>query len=117
MIAGRRPPSWLVVILLLAYGGWFAYEMVTNPRPAFGDFWGTLWGRLVLGDLYVGLVLICAWIISRETNRLKAAAWCLGVLVLGNVATALYLLISCREGAAARVQTNLEPPTDAPRSA
>ena len=50
------------------------------------------WGKTVLVDVYVGLVLFCAWIFARERSPLVATVWTVGILVAGNLATSCYVL-------------------------
>lgn len=64
----------------------------------FGDegsaIWALWWGKVTLIDLYVGLVLFGAWVFVRERRPLAVALWWLGLVVLGNLAAALYLVIA-----------------------
>ena len=64
----------------------------------FGDegsaIWVLWWGKVTLIDLYVGLVLFGAWVFVRERRPLAVALWWLGLVVLGNLAAALYLGIA-----------------------
>jgi hypothetical protein len=63
-----------------------------------GDFAGEgseivalAWGKVTLVDLYVGLAIFGAWVAVRERRILRVAAWWLALIVLGNLAAALYL--------------------------
>jgi len=62
----------------------------------FGDegstIWALWWGKVTLIDLYVGLVFFGAWLFTRERRPLAVALWWLGLVVLGNLAAALYLV-------------------------
>ena len=62
----------------------------------FGDEGGMIldlaWGRVTLIDLYVGLVLFGGWIVLRERGPI-ALAWLAGLVVLGNLAAAVYAFI------------------------
>lgn len=53
------------------------------------------WGRVSLVDLYVGFALAGVLIASREPAR-RAIPWILAVLLLGNLATSLYVLLALR---------------------
>ena len=50
------------------------------------------WGIVSLVDLYVGFALFSAWVVYREPSRPAAAGWVLVIMVLGNLATAAYVL-------------------------
>lgn len=64
-----------------------------------GDFgeegsaiWSLAWGKVTLIDLYVGLVLFAAWVALREKEPVVVGVWWLALIVLGNLAAAVYLL-------------------------
>ncbi|HUF16219.1 MAG TPA: DUF1475 family protein [Acidimicrobiia bacterium] len=64
-----------------------------------GDFfeegssiWSLTWGRVTLVDLYVGLIFFAAWIAQREKSPVVVAVWRLALVVLGNLAAAVYLV-------------------------
>ncbi len=63
----------------------------------FGDEGGVLldlaWGRVTLIDLYVGLVLFGGWILLRERSA-RAIPWLVALIVLGNLAAAVYALLA-----------------------
>jgi len=50
------------------------------------------WGLVTLLDLSVGLLVIAAWIAVLEPRGAYAAAWIIGLLLLGNVITLVFLL-------------------------
>lgn len=52
------------------------------------------WGRMSLVDIYTGLLLFCCWIGWREQNKYVAIFWMLMLLVLGNLASCLYVLMA-----------------------
>ena len=51
------------------------------------------WGRVSLVDLYLGLVLFGGWIVIRERSA-RALPWLAALLVLGNLAAAVYAFIA-----------------------
>ena len=51
------------------------------------------WGIVSLVDLYGGFILICVWIIYKESFP-TAIIWSFFVLILGNLATAIYVIYS-----------------------
>lgn len=50
------------------------------------------WGRLTLIDLYIGVGLFSIYVIWRERSAGAAALWIASFLVMGNLATAAYLV-------------------------
>ncbi len=50
------------------------------------------WGMVTLLDLGVGLVFVAAWIAVMEPRPWYAAVWIIGLLLLGNVVTLVFLL-------------------------
>ncbi len=56
------------------------------------DIIALAWGRVTLIDLYVGVALFAAFVVWRERRLFVAIAWIVSFVVLGNLATAAYLL-------------------------
>lgn len=54
----------------------------------------TLWGVTTLVDLYLGLIAVAGWIAFRERNVPRTLAWFIGLCLLGNLVTLVYLLIA-----------------------
>ena len=51
------------------------------------------WGIVSLVDLYGGFILVCFWIIYKE-SLYTAIVWSFFVLILGNLTTAIYVIYS-----------------------
>lgn len=51
----------------------------------------TWWGVTTMVDLYAGLAVVAAWIAYRERSVARTAMWVLGLLLLGNLTTLVYL--------------------------
>ncbi len=72
-----------VLIRALNYGyGWTQFTAIASIP----------WGQVLVADLYVGLMLFGAWIGWREGAGMVAGGWILALLLLGNVASCLYLV-------------------------
>lgn len=54
----------------------------------------TLWGVTTLVDLYLGLIAVAGWIAFRERSVPRTLAWFIGLCLLGNLVTLVYLLIA-----------------------
>jgi vacuolar-type H+-ATPase subunit I/STV1 len=66
-----------------------------------GDFSGEggqildlIWGRVTLIDLYVGVAIFGVFMFWRERSVGISVAWLVAFVVLGNLATALYVLLA-----------------------
>jgi Protein of unknown function (DUF1475) len=55
------------------------------------------WFVATLADAYFGFLWFWAWIACKETSNLARGAWLLGVLALGNIAMAGYMLLQLRK--------------------
>lgn len=61
---------------------------------------GDPWFQVTVIDLYAGIAIFYAWVFARESSWLQRVGWLFLFLFLGNMATAIYLLIHCRSLAA-----------------
>lgn len=66
-----------------------------------GDFTGEggqildlVWGRVTLVDLYAGIAIFGVFVVWRERSVRVSVAWLVAFVVLGNLATALYVLVA-----------------------
>lgn len=50
------------------------------------------WFQTTLVDFYFNTVILAAWVIYKEANRLKAALWVIAFVCLGSIATCFYVL-------------------------
>ena len=48
-------------------------------------------------DAYFGFLWFWAWIAYKETSNVARGGWLLGVLLLGNIAMAIYMLLQLRK--------------------
>jgi hypothetical protein len=55
------------------------------------------WFVATLADAYFGFLWFWAWIAYKETSNLARAGWLVGVLALGNIAMASYMLLQLRK--------------------
>ena len=71
------------ILYAVIFGNFFAEGAVLTAMP---------WGVVSLVDLYLGLLIFCAWVLWRESNIRTALLWSLSILILGNALSCLYLL-------------------------
>lgn len=83
---------------LLVLGAW---AFLVGDASATIDFLtSTPWGIAITTDLYTGFALFGVLVWHLERNAVRAIAWMLPTLVLGNVVFALYLALHLRTIAA-----------------
>ncbi len=75
-------------------GGMIIYSLMV------GDFFGEgsilmslVWGQMSLVDLYVGFILVYAWMFYREKSLVARIVWFFGMMVFGNLTFALYIFV------------------------
>lgn len=54
----------------------------------------TKWGVTTMVDLYLGLFAVAGWIAHRERSIPKSLLWLVGLCLLGNFTTLVYLLLA-----------------------
>jgi hypothetical protein len=60
---------------------------------------GTLWGVTTLVDLAAGILFVATWIALLERSVARTAPWLVGLGLLGNFTTLVYVLVRCRGAA------------------
>jgi len=89
-IVGLIAAGWSVLLVGLIV--WSSLEMSLGAGlRAIVD---TRWGVTTMVDLYAGLVLVGGWIAYRERRPLRAFPWILGLVLLGNLTTLVYLILA-----------------------
>jgi len=61
---------------------------------ALDDLWPDLWFRATLADAYFGFLVVFCWIAYRERSNAARAVWFVLLMLLGNIAIAVYFLIA-----------------------
>lgn len=96
MLAIRTVSALGVVAMVIALAIGFSSGDFTAEGSEILDL---AWGRVTLIDLYVGVAIFSAFVAWRERRVATTLAWIVSFVVLGNLATAVYLLIaSLRSG-------------------
>jgi hypothetical protein len=60
---------------------------------AGAELWPDPWFKATLADAYCGFLAFYAWVFYREPTWASRAAWFVGIMALGNIATAVYVLV------------------------
>ena len=85
-----RITGWIGVVVMVAA---LVYGFSAGEFGAEGSqILDLAWGRVTLIDLYTGLFLIGAWIVWRERSLARALPWLVGMVFLGALAAAAYVV-------------------------
>lgn len=84
---------WLALTATVVYGHFYELFYFAGLLRVMG----TLWGRIVLFDFSVSLLLVGGWIYALETNKRRGLLLALAVLVLGCPVALLYVLARARK--------------------
>ena len=84
----------LLLLPLLGLTGLIVWAILSGDFGAAGAWLtGNPWGLVTLADLYAGLLLFAIVIAATERRLWPAVFWITPLFVLGNVWTALWLLV------------------------
>lgn len=84
-----RAGAGILTAFLIGLIGWaFGAGQFT---PEFEVISTLAWGKQVIGDLYVGLILMFVFICAIERNWLRALLWAAPIFIMGNVWVALWV--------------------------
>jgi hypothetical protein len=82
----------VILALMLTVTGW-----ATLVQPVWE--WGGLttppdhaWTIATLADAYCGFMTFFAWVCFKEKRMARRVAWFVGIMLLGNIAMATYVL-------------------------
>lgn len=81
----------VVLLSMLAVTGWASSQVPLWKIP--GSVGGHPWFIATLFDAYWGFLTFYVWIFYKESSALSRTGWLIGVLLLGNIAMAVYALI------------------------
>ena len=57
------------------------------------DLWSDPWFRATLADAYFGFLAVYVWIAYKEPSWTRKVVWFVLLMLLGNIAIAVYVLI------------------------
>lgn len=81
---------WALVLIALITRSSFEMSLAAGLRATV-DTW---WGVTTMVDLYAGLAAVAFWIAYRERNAARVLPWVVGLLLLGNLTTLVYLALA-----------------------
>ena len=90
MISSLRFAAAFVLIAMLAVTTWASLQVPLweTPRAVATHPWFIA----TLFDTYFGFLTFYVWLAYKETSNLARVLWLLAILLLGNIAMAIYLL-------------------------
>jgi hypothetical protein len=60
---------------------------------AVGKMWPHWWFKVTLADAYFGFITFFVWVAYKELRLWRKLVWFASIMLLGNVATAAYMLL------------------------
>jgi hypothetical protein len=81
----------VVLVSMLGVTSWASLQVSILKIPA--EVIGHPWMIATLFDAYWGFLTFYCWIVYKERGWGARAGWLIGVLLLGNIAMAVYALI------------------------
>ncbi|MBL9145557.1 MAG: DUF1475 family protein [Verrucomicrobiaceae bacterium] len=93
----------IVLLSMLAVTGWASFECAlwNTPRAVATHPWFIA----TLFDTYWGFLTFYCWLAYKERSWAAKIGWLIGILLLGNIAMALYMLIQLfRVSATAKIE-------------
>jgi hypothetical protein len=80
-------------VLILLFTGLIIWAMGEKPIGESADFFfSDPWGIVSLIDLYIGFFIFIIFVAKTSTSKIYTLLWSIGLLVLGNVVSLIYLV-------------------------
>lgn len=90
MISSLRLAAVFVLIAMLAVTTWASLQVALWKTPR--EVLTHPWFIATLFDTYFAFLAFYIWLAYKETSNLARVLWLLAILLLGNIAMAIYLL-------------------------
>jgi len=90
----RALQLWFLFVLLAmgAVTTWASFH--ENVVAAFLRLVADPWGLATLADAYFAFLAFWIWVAWKENNWVRSSLWLFAILLLGNLAMAIYVLIA-----------------------
>jgi len=82
-----------LAILVVMLWATVSSSLERDVLTAGAALWPDPWFRATLADAYCGFLTFYGWVFYREASWVRRLLWFLGIMSLGNIAVALYMLI------------------------
>ena len=84
---------WLCLAVLVGFTGFTVYASLKEDfLKSHGAILKRLWGRQLVLDIYIGLLLFHLFVYAREESMLITLCWLVPSLVLGNIVPLIYMI-------------------------
>jgi hypothetical protein len=84
-----------ILIAMLSVTSWASWR--ESILSGGGKVIEAPWGVATLFDAYSGFLTFFAWVFYKETKNWVRALWLIAILLLGNIAMSIYVLIQIRK--------------------
>jgi Protein of unknown function (DUF1475) len=81
----------IVLVSMLCVTTWASKQMALWKIPY--ETWTHPWFIATLFDAYWGFLTFWCWVVYKEVSWVARGAWLIAILLLGNIAMAVYALI------------------------
>ena len=86
---------WIAAAVLAAFVAYTAYATATESFwKSCRVIWERRWGRQVVADLYIGLLLFTCVVYWHEQSVVWTLVWLVPTLIFGNITTLVYFVLS-----------------------
>ena len=92
MIWPLRIAFMVVLVTMLCATGWASFHCALWKTPH--EVVAHPWFIATLFDCYFGFLTFYAWLFYKETGWLARVGWFIAILLLGNIAMSIYMLIT-----------------------
>ena len=85
---------WVVLVAMIGVTTWASLEK--SVGVGFEYLFAERWGIATLFDAYFGFLTFYAWVYYKESSVASRLGWLVAILIFGNIAMAIYLLVELR---------------------
>jgi hypothetical protein len=82
-----------ILVSLFAYTSWASTQQAVWEWRGLVDEPDRWWTIATLIDAYYGFLTFYVWVFYKETRALPRVGWFVGIMLLGNMAMAAYVLL------------------------
>lgn len=86
----------LILLSMLCVTGWASRVQPVWEWTGLRQQPNHAWTIATLFDAYAGFVTFYVWVAYKELRLLRRIGWCVGIMALGNMAMAVYMLKELR---------------------